>query len=228
MASSSAISKPKKNKLMNTENNDYEVGYKKPPIATRFKKGVCPNLLGRGGKKKTQKLDPGQILQAIDNEAIMVNVEGERKRMRKAEINFRQLFTKAIKGSLPDARTIAKMAAQYFGPEAEGPSETFFIIVSDTKGKPSRKLDPGKRGQTLRQVSAGSLFRKVAMEKIQIEGIQSKMPRVEAYMRQIQTMALNKNGSAALLLDRLRRQFPGDLRPGDPITLRISENQAKY
>ena len=66
------------------------------------------------------------------------------------------------------------------------------------------------------------------MEKIQIEGIQSKMPRLEAYMRQIQTMALNKNGSAALLLDRLRRQFPGDLRPGDPITLRISENQAKY
>ena len=141
--------------------------------------------------------------------------------------SFRQLFTKAIKGSLPDARLIAKMAAQYFGPEAEGPSE-IFVVVLDKKGRPSRKLDPCKRGQTLGQVSAGSLFRKVAMEKIQIEGIQSKMLRWDAYSTQIHTMALNKNGSAALLLDRLRRQFPGDLRPGDPIIIPISENEAKY
>jgi hypothetical protein len=210
-----------------TEKKDYEVGYKKPPVATRFKKGKCPNPLGRGGKKKTQEFDPGRILQSIDNEAIMVNIEGERKRMLKAEINFQQLFTKAIKGSLPDARTIAKMAAKYFGPEAQGPSETF-IIVSDEKGKPSRKLGLGKRGQTLRRVSTGSLFRKVATEKIPIGGIRSKMPRWEAYIRQIHNMALNKNGSAALLLDRLRRQFPGDLRPGDPIIVRISKNEAKY
>jgi uncharacterized protein DUF5681 len=214
---------------MNTENKDYEVGYKKPPIASRFKEGVCPNPLGRGGKKKKkiQEFDPGQILQLIDNEAIMVNIEGERKRMLKAEIHFRQLFTKAIKGSLLDARLIAKMAAQYFGPEAKGPSE-IFVVVLDKKGRPSRKLDPGKRGQTLGQVSAGFLFRKVALEEIQIEGIQSKMPRWNAYMRQIHNMALNKNSSAARLLDRLRWQFPGDLRPGDPIILRISENEAKY
>lgn len=212
---------------MNTEKRDYEVGYKKPPVATRFKKGECPNPRGRS-KKETQEFDPGQILQSIDNEEIVVNIEGERKRMLKAEINFRQLFTKAIKGNMHSARLIAKMAAKYFGPEAQGPSETLFIIVSDEKGEPSRKLDPGKRGQTLQQVSTGSLFRKVARAKIPIEGIQSKIPRWEAYIRQIHNMALNKNGSAALLLDRLRRQFPGDLRPGDPNTLRISKNQAKY
>jgi hypothetical protein len=119
---------------MNTENKDYEVGYKKPPVASRFKEGECPNPLGRGGKKKKkiQEFDPGQILQLIDNEAIMVNIEGERKRMLKAEIHFRQLFTKAIKGSLLDARLIAKMAAQYFGPEAKGPSE-IFVVVLDKK-----------------------------------------------------------------------------------------------
>jgi Family of unknown function (DUF5681) len=212
---------------MNTEKKDYEVGYKKPPVATRFKKGECPNPLGRGGKKKTQEFDPGQILQLLDNEAIMVNIEGERKRMLKAEIHFRQLFTKAIKGDMQSAGLIAKMAAKYFGPEAQGPSETF-IIVLDEKGKPSRKLGPEKRGQTQRRVSTGFLFRKVAMEKIRIEGIQSKMTRWDAYVTQIHTMALNKKGSPALLLDRLRRQFPGDLRPGDPIILPISKNQANY
>jgi hypothetical protein len=46
-------------------------------------------------------------------------------------------------------------------------------------------------------------------------------------MRQIYIMALNKNSSAARLLHQLRRQFPGDLLPGDPVTIPISENDAK-
>ena len=47
------------------------------------------------------------------------------------------------------------------------------------------------------------------------------------YVRQIYNMALNKNGSAARLLDQLRRQFPGDLLPGDPVIFLISEADAK-
>ena len=48
----------------------------------------------------------------------------------------------------------------------------------------------------------------------------------EAYLRQISSMALNKNTSAALLLDQLRSQFPGDLPPGDPRCFIISEADA--
>jgi hypothetical protein len=46
-------------------------------------------------------------------------------------------------------------------------------------------------------------------------------------VRQLYNMALNKNSSAARLLDQLRRQFPGNLLPGDPITFLISEDDAK-
>jgi hypothetical protein len=46
-------------------------------------------------------------------------------------------------------------------------------------------------------------------------------------VRQIYNMALNKNASAARLLDQLRRQFPEDLLPGDPAIFRISEADAK-
>jgi hypothetical protein len=67
--------------------------------------------------------------------------------MLKAEIQFQQLFNKAIKGNLTDARTIAKMAAKYFGPEAEGPSETRFIIVPDKKDKPRRKSNADRKGK---------------------------------------------------------------------------------
>jgi Family of unknown function (DUF5681) len=126
---------------MSDEKNDYEVGYKRPPVATRFKKGQSGNPSGKP-KKISQELDPGKILQSIDNEEMIVKIDGRGKRMRKAEINFRQLFNKAIKGSLTDARLIAKMAAKYFGPEAEGPSETEFIIVPDKEfAKPKPNTD---------------------------------------------------------------------------------------
>jgi hypothetical protein len=110
----------------------YEVGYGKPPKATRFQKEKSGNPSGRP-KKIAREIDPGKILQSIDNEEIVLMVDGKRKRMPKAEINFRQLFAKAIRGDLTVARLIAKMAAKYFGPEAEGPSDTHFIVVPDRK-----------------------------------------------------------------------------------------------
>jgi Family of unknown function (DUF5681) len=146
MASSSATSKPKRNRPMSTEENDYEVGYGKPPVATRFKKGQSGNPSGKP-KKIAPELNPGKILQSIDNEEMIVKIDGKGKRMLKAEIYFRQLFTRAIKGSLTEARLIAKMAAKYFGPEAEGPSETLFIIVPDKKNKPSRKSNTDRKGK---------------------------------------------------------------------------------
>jgi hypothetical protein len=63
---------------------------------------------------------------------LIVEIDGKAKRMLKADVYFRQIFNKAIKGSLPDARLIAKIAARYFSPEeAEGPAETRFIVKPD-------------------------------------------------------------------------------------------------
>jgi Family of unknown function (DUF5681) len=131
---------------MDSEENCYEVGYGKPPVATRFKKGQSGNPGGRP-KKIAPELNPGKILQSVDNEELIVKIDGKGIRMLKAEIYFRQLFNKAMKGSLPEARLIAKMAAKYFGPEAEGPSETLFIIVPDKKNKPSRKSNTDRKGK---------------------------------------------------------------------------------
>jgi Family of unknown function (DUF5681) len=96
--------------------------------------------------------------------------------------------------------------------------------------KKGRSGNPkGRPRQALQQVSAGYVFRKVANEliPIEIEGTQYKMARWYVYVRQIYNMALNKNSSAARLLDQLRRQFPGDLLPGDPITFAITEDDAR-
>jgi hypothetical protein len=111
---------------------DYEVGYRKPPVATRFQKGRSGNPSGRP-KKSARSLDLGLILEGIENEEIIVVDNGKRKPMKKAEIHFRQQFTKAINGDLKTARLLVQMAEEYFAPEASADWETEVIGVTEAK-----------------------------------------------------------------------------------------------
>jgi Family of unknown function (DUF5681) len=118
--------------VSNESEKTYEVGYKKPPVETRFKKGKSPFPSGRP-KKAPALRDPGAILEAIDNEQIAITEKGKRKWMRKAEIQHRVLFAKAIKGDLKAARLLFNMATQYFAPEERENSQPIFI--SDTQAE---------------------------------------------------------------------------------------------
>jgi len=104
------------------KNQEYKVGYRKPPTQTRFKKGQSGNPSGR--PKRVSIIDPGMLLEGIDNEEINVVENGKRKRMPNAEIEFRQLFTKALKGDLGAARHIFNMATEYLSPEVEAAATT--------------------------------------------------------------------------------------------------------
>jgi hypothetical protein len=115
---------------MNNE-KDFEVGYKKPPVATRYKKGQSGNPCGKKKEEVVDEFDPGKILQAIDNETIVVKINGKRARMTKVEIHIRQLFSRAIEGNLKEARQTVPLAAKYFGPEAQSSSEAKFVLPDD-------------------------------------------------------------------------------------------------
>jgi len=123
---------------MTDKEKAYEVGYGKPPLGTRFQKGTSGNPSGQP-KKVLREVDPGIILESIDNEEIVVNDNGRRKRMTKAEIQFRQLFTKAIRGDLKAARLISSMAAKYFAPEVRGVPELEVMGVTEAAQRFGRR-----------------------------------------------------------------------------------------
>jgi hypothetical protein len=85
---------------------DYEVGYGRPPIHTRFKKGVCPNPKGRG------KRDPTEMANTIRNvlSEEMEYREGRQvRRGSRLEAIIRKLFSEAMRGEVSSAAALLKM-----------------------------------------------------------------------------------------------------------------------
>jgi uncharacterized protein DUF5681 len=117
-----------------SEPRDYKVGYGKPPASGRFRKGASGNPSGRP-RARTNKIDPASVLETIDNEEIAVIDNGKRKQMPKAEVYFRQLMTKAIKGDLKAARLVVSMAAKYFSPEALASGNVECISGSEAQSR---------------------------------------------------------------------------------------------
>ena len=118
--------------MSSNSDKPYEVGYGKPPTASRFKKGKSGNPSGRP-KKPALPFDPGLILQAIENEEMVVHENGKRKPMKKAEIQFRLHFTKAINGDLKSARLLVSMAEEYFKTDATTYWDNEFIGVEEAE-----------------------------------------------------------------------------------------------
>jgi hypothetical protein len=83
----------------------YKVGYAKPPDKTRFRKGLFGNPAGRmKGSKNVSKL----LVQAL-SESVVVNENGQRKQITKAEAMIKQLVNKGASG---DARSIQLLLAE--------------------------------------------------------------------------------------------------------------------
>jgi hypothetical protein len=57
--------------------------------------------------------------------------KGKRRRMPKAEVQFRQFFAKAINGDPATARLLMDMATEYFAPEEREAHETEIVGVTE-------------------------------------------------------------------------------------------------
>lgn len=98
----------------------YPVGYGKPPVYTRFKKGLSGNPAGR----PRGTLNLATVITKTLRERVVINENGERKVVTKLEAAVKQLVNKAASGDLLAFRQLAglvQMAEQWSG-QAAAPS----------------------------------------------------------------------------------------------------------
>lgn len=96
--------------MSDASNEDYEVGYGKPPKSTRFKKGQSGNPRGR--PKKLASTVAGQVSRLM-GEQYSARVNGEVVSMTGEEMIARRLMENALKGDAKAFEKVHQLANQH-------------------------------------------------------------------------------------------------------------------
>lgn len=97
------------------EDRDYEVGYGKPPKASRFQKGRSGNPQGRPkqAKQPDQPSTMAAVFRKVSSQKVRTNGQNGHQDMTKLEASVTQLVNKAASGDLKAMRIFLKMAAEF-------------------------------------------------------------------------------------------------------------------
>jgi hypothetical protein len=88
---------------------DFEVGYGRPPVATRFQRGNCCNPRGRPKPPKTA----GQLIDEAMNSKVRIVVEGKTKTMTKQQVIIHNLVNAAARGDSKAIHTLFALKTRY-------------------------------------------------------------------------------------------------------------------
>ncbi len=83
---------------------DYEVGYKKPPKHSQFKKGQSGNPRGRPRRAKTI----ASLFSGVLDEKVTVTENGRRHKIAKAEAMLKHLVNDAAQGDIKATQTVLR------------------------------------------------------------------------------------------------------------------------
>ena len=89
----------------------YAVGYKKPPLSSRFKKGRSGNKSGRP-KRSQQNIVLASAFQEALNERVTITNNGRTKSVTKLEAALKQLANKAAMGDPRAMTTLVRIAKE--------------------------------------------------------------------------------------------------------------------
>jgi Family of unknown function (DUF5681) len=88
---------------------DYEIGYGRPPVATRFRLGGVGNPKGRPKRAKTV----GRIIQDAMMTPVRIEVNGKPKTMTAQEVIIRNLVRSAARGDTKAIQALFGLKARY-------------------------------------------------------------------------------------------------------------------
>jgi Family of unknown function (DUF5681) len=100
-----------------------QVGYKRPPIETRWKKGQSGNP---SGKRKKDASFAKAVMDALSEKVTLVGKDGKRRKCTKFELSIIQLVNKAAAG---DLRATKEVTALYREVQPQAAPEPLRIII---------------------------------------------------------------------------------------------------
>lgn len=107
--------------------DDYEVGYGRPPKHGQFKKGQSGNPKGRKKGARGLKTD----LKSELNERIAITENGKTRKLTKQQLMFKQLAAKAGCGDMRAIRILTDLALTLLGPDDESVASRKSLSVDD-------------------------------------------------------------------------------------------------
>lgn len=148
--------------MSDDENDDYEVGYGKPPKSTQFKKGQSGNPRGR---PKKQHKDVAAHMAALLAKKRPVRIDGETVLMSGEEVMAHRLMEKALKGEPKAFDKVHQLKTQHAEAEArraqaaEGPKPIIIELVhakipeEECYKKPGERINYNKEKNTITRES---------------------------------------------------------------------------
>lgn len=112
---------------MTTNNDDYKVGYKKPPRHTRFKSGQSGNPRGR----KKGSINLPEALRKELNKKIKIREGDEELVVKKIEAFAKSLVNAALKSNRYATADVLKLIDRHFYIVTDGPVSTNDLLEED-------------------------------------------------------------------------------------------------
>jgi hypothetical protein len=144
--------------MIGSSDDDYEVGYKKPPTSTRFQKGQSGNPRGRP-KKAPETV--ASCVAGILGESFQARVNGKLVSMTGEELMARRLIEQALKGDAKAFEKVHQLRAQHAAAlereeeKMRGRQPLVVALVhakipeEECYKKPGERIDYNKKGQVI-------------------------------------------------------------------------------
>ncbi len=141
--------------LPDQEQSDTQVGYGRPPEATRFKKGQSGNPKGR----PKGSLNVATMLIKTLREKVVINENGRRRTVSKLEAALKQLTNKGASGDLRALRLLLDLARDAEAKQDAGGEQNPVLGELDQEvieGIMKRLHEPDQQGQEPQEVENGN------------------------------------------------------------------------